>query len=60
MGKSVNQVLESPAFKKLVRDKWTVAFILTALQFILYYGYIIIVATNKGFFAQRSEERRVG
>lgn len=56
MGKTTHQVLESAGFKKLVRDRWTVAFILTALQFLLYYGYIVIIATNKGFLAQKIGE----
>ncbi len=56
MGKTVHEVLESAGFKKLVRNRWTVAFILTALQFVLYYGYIVIIATNKGVLAHKIGE----
>ena len=53
MGKSAKQILESPGFKKLVKDRWTMAIMLTILQFVLYYGYILLIALNKPFMAQK-------
>lgn len=53
MAKSVSQVLESAEFKKIVRDRWITAFILAALEFVLYYGYVLLVAMNKPFIAQK-------
>ena len=41
------QVLESAEFRRLVAGRWRVSLVLTALLFILYYGYIILIATNR-------------
>jgi len=40
-------VLESAEFRRLVAGRWRVSLALTALLFILYYGYIILIATNR-------------
>src|SRR5260370_40659323 len=56
MPKSTHEMLESPDFKKLVRGKWTIAIILTLVLFVVYYGYILLVATNKPFLAQKVGE----
>jgi uncharacterized membrane protein (DUF485 family) len=53
MPKSTHEMLESPDFKKLVRGKWTISIILTLLLFVVYYGYILLVATDKSFLAQK-------
>jgi uncharacterized membrane protein (DUF485 family) len=49
-------MLESPEFKQLVRGKWTIAIILTVCLFVVYYGFIILVAINKPFLAQKIGE----
>jgi len=54
--KSTSEMLASPEFKDLVRKKWTMAIILTALLFILYYGFILLIAVNKPFLAQKIGE----
>lgn len=51
MNRSGIEMLASPAFKRLVRRKWTVSIILTALLFVLYYGYILLVAWDKPLLA---------
>jgi len=56
MPKSTHEMLESPDFKKLVRGKWTISIILIILLFIVYYGYILLVATDKPFLAQKIGE----
>jgi len=56
MPKSTHEMLESPDFKRLVRGKWTIAIILTIVLFIVYYGYILLIAGNKAFLAQRIGE----
>ena len=56
MAKSTHEMLESPDFKRLVRQKWTIAIILTLALFVVYYGYIILVAANKPFLAQKIGE----
>jgi uncharacterized membrane protein (DUF485 family) len=53
MPKSTHEMLESEEFKRLVRGKWTIAIILTILLFVLYYGFILLVAADKPFLAQK-------
>ncbi len=45
--KSAKELIESPDFKALVKKRWTVSFSLLAVLFVGYYGYILLVATNK-------------
>ena len=40
-------VLDSQEFRNLVVGRWRISLLLTALLFILYYGYIILIATNR-------------
>jgi|SRR5436305_1725875 len=53
---SVHEMLESREFKALVSRKWTVSIVLTILLFILYYGFILLIAVNKPFLAQKIGE----
>lgn len=53
MNTAAKEMLSSGDFKKLVRKRWTVAFILTFFEFILYYGYIILISVNKPFMSQK-------
>lgn len=45
--KSAQEVIASDDFKKLVKKRWSVSMILLALLFVTYYGFILLVATNK-------------
>jgi uncharacterized membrane protein (DUF485 family) len=54
--KSAREVIESEAFKQLVSRRWKVSLILLALLFASYYGYILLVATNKELVSQRIGE----
>ncbi len=45
--KSAHEVIESSDFKRLVKKRWSVSMILLALLFVSYYGFILLVATNK-------------
>ncbi len=56
MPKSTHEMLESAEFKQLVRGKWTIAIILTFLLFVVYYGFILLVAADKPFLAQKVGE----
>ena len=47
------QVLESPEFVHLVRARWRVSLLLTALLFVVYYGYILLVAIDRSFLSIR-------
>jgi uncharacterized membrane protein (DUF485 family) len=40
-------VLDSPEFRAMVAGRWRISLLLTGLLFLLYYGYIILIATNK-------------
>lgn len=55
-GKSAHEVLESPEFKRLVSKRWKVSMTLLALLFVSYYGYILLVATNKELVSQKIGE----
>jgi uncharacterized membrane protein (DUF485 family) len=46
------QVLDSAEFHRLVAGRWRVSLSLTALLFILYYGYILLIATNRQFVSR--------
>ena len=40
-------VLDSPEFRGLVWRRWRVSLLLTLLLFVLYYGYILVIAANR-------------
>jgi uncharacterized membrane protein (DUF485 family) len=46
-------LLDSPDFHRLIRRRWRVSLVLTALLFVLYYGYIILIAVNRTWLSQR-------
>ena len=46
-------LLTSPAFRRLVATRWRVSLVLTACLFVLYYGYVLLIALNKPFLATR-------
>ena len=45
-------VLDSEEFHRLVAGRWRVSLVLTLLLFVLYYGYIILIATNRQFVSR--------
>jgi uncharacterized membrane protein (DUF485 family) len=49
-------MLASAEFRQLVVRRWRVSLLLTALLFVMYYGYILLIATNKAFLSQRIGE----
>jgi uncharacterized membrane protein (DUF485 family) len=49
----VLRLLDSPEFHHLVFRRWRISLILTMALFILYYGYILLIALNKPFVATR-------
>ncbi len=42
-GKTANEIIESPDFKRLVSRRWTVSMVLLVLLFVTYYGYILLI-----------------
>ena len=47
------ELIASPAFRHLVTRRWRVSLLLTACLFVLYYGYVVLIAVNKPWLAQR-------
>jgi uncharacterized membrane protein (DUF485 family) len=56
MTKSARAMLDSPDFKALVTRRWRVSMTLTAVLFVIYYGYILLIAVDKPFLARRVGE----
>jgi uncharacterized membrane protein (DUF485 family) len=46
-------LLEDPDFRKLVTQKNTISWILTAVQLALYFGFIGLIAFNKPFLGMK-------
>ena len=46
-------LLRSPRFQRLVSRRWRVSLVLTALLFVLYYGYILLIALNRSLVTAR-------
>jgi uncharacterized membrane protein (DUF485 family) len=49
-------LLSSPEFRGLVARRWRISLLLTACLFLLYYGYILLIATNPALLARRIGE----
>jgi uncharacterized membrane protein (DUF485 family) len=47
------RLLESHAFRQLVSRRWRISLVLTAVLFIIYYGYILLIALNKPLMSAR-------
>ena len=56
MKQTARQMLDSPEFKAMVTKRWTISVILTAILFVIYYGYIVLIAVDKTFMAQKIGE----
>jgi uncharacterized membrane protein (DUF485 family) len=56
MAKTAHEIVTSDRFNALVRKRWTVSVILTALLFASYYGYILVIAYGKEFLSQKVGE----
>jgi Predicted membrane protein len=50
---SYRDVLDSAEFRQLVIRRWRISLVLTGLLFVLYYGYIILIATNRQVLSHR-------
>ena len=53
MGKTAIEIVNSARFKALVAKRWRVSIVLTVLLFVIYYGYILLVAYHKELLAQK-------
>jgi uncharacterized membrane protein (DUF485 family) len=50
---STRDLLTSPEFRRLVRRRWRVSLLLTTVLFVLYYGYILLIAFDRGLLSRR-------
>jgi uncharacterized membrane protein (DUF485 family) len=56
MQRGHRELLESPEFRHMLVRRWRVSLVLSALLFVLYYGYIILIATDRAFLSRRIGE----
>ncbi len=56
MKQTPRQMLDSPEFKRMVTRRWTFSVILTIALFVIYYGYIVLVAVDKPLMATKIGE----
>ena len=47
MDKAHRDLLASAEFRHMLARRWRVSLVLTALLFVLYYGYIVLIAVNR-------------
>ena len=52
-GKTVGEILEDPDFKKLYRQRMNIAWTLTILELVLFFGFVALVSFDKPFLAQK-------
>lgn len=50
---SSRALLDSPEFRRLVSRRWVISAVLTVALFVIYYGYILLIAVDKPFMARR-------
>lgn len=53
---TARELLESNEFRHLVTRRWRVALLLTLALFVVYYGFILLVATQRELLATRVGE----
>ncbi len=56
MKQTTRQMLDSTAFREMVSKRWTVSIALTIALFVIYYGYILLVAADKPLMASKVGE----
>jgi uncharacterized membrane protein (DUF485 family) len=56
MQKAHRELLSSAEFRSMLAERWRVSLILTALLFLLYYGYIVLIAVNRELLSRRIGE----
>ena len=53
---TVQEMLDSKEFRHMVARRWQISITLLILLFVIYYGYILLIAVNKPFMAQKIGE----
>jgi len=50
---STSELLQSAEFRRLVTRRWRVALLLSVVLFVVYYGFILLVAVRRDVLATR-------
>ena len=53
MNTTHRELLDSAAFRQLVARRWRMSLAMTGLLFVLYYGYILLVAFDRALLSRR-------
>ena len=53
MDKAHRDLLASADFRHMLARRWRVSLVLTALLFVLYYGYIVLIAVNRELLSMK-------
>ena len=53
MTKNHQNVLNSERFKTLIKKRWTFSYVMLGILFVVYYGYIFLVALNKDLMVKK-------
>jgi uncharacterized membrane protein (DUF485 family) len=56
MDKAHRDLLASAEFRHMLARRWRVSLLLTAMLFVLYYGYIVLIAVNGELLSRRIGE----
>jgi uncharacterized membrane protein (DUF485 family) len=56
LSRAHRDLLESPDFHRLLARRWRVSMVLTGLLFLMYYGYIILIAVNRPLVSRKIGE----
>ncbi|MBX9850150.1 MAG: DUF485 domain-containing protein [Cytophagaceae bacterium] len=56
MNEDHNKIIISPAFKKLVKTRWTISILLTLVILLVYFGFIGTIAFNKELLATKIQK----
>jgi uncharacterized membrane protein (DUF485 family) len=54
--RNAHEIVTSKEFRSLVAKRWTVSLVLLATLFATYYGYIVLIATNKELVSRKIGE----
>jgi uncharacterized membrane protein (DUF485 family) len=54
--RTVQEMLDSVEFRRIVARRWEISIGLTVALFVIYYGYILLIAVDKPFMATKIGE----
>jgi uncharacterized membrane protein (DUF485 family) len=51
-----NKIINTPAFKAFVRQRWRVSLLLTFIMLVIYFGFILTIAFHKDWLSYKIGE----